>query len=246
VRKGLVLLLVFSIYVATGLFGLKFAPVSGFATLVWPPTGIAIAALWLTRSRVWPAIFQGAFTVNAVSGAGIPTALLIALGNTLEAVVAVALLRRWGFDPAFSRLRDVFSYLLSAGLLATTISATLGLLALHLEGAIPRQRAQATWLSWWLGDVMGALLIGTLVLTVSARVPGLGQLRVVLRRVRNPLFAAEVAALAVALVAPPLLVFGPLHRPLFGQDDFAIASRCPTWSFRRCSGARSGSASRAR
>src|SRR5436190_6132390 len=81
-----------SVYFATAKLGLSFSPISGFATVVWPPTGIALASLWLFGQRLWPGIFIGAFLVNLLTGASLGIAFGIALGNTLEAIVGVYLL----------------------------------------------------------------------------------------------------------------------------------------------------------
>src|SRR5262249_54846620 len=95
-------------YVILARIGLSFHAVSTFATLVWPPSGIALAALLLLGSRFWPAIMLGAFLANVWTGAPIPIAVAIAAGNTGEAVFAAwALQRIPGFRPRLDRLRDV-------------------------------------------------------------------------------------------------------------------------------------------
>src|SRR4051812_38113719 len=82
------LLTLMAVYVVVAKLGLTLAPVSRFATLVWPPTGIALAALMLGGYRLWPAIAVGAFVTNLWIGAPPWVALVIAAGNTAEAVVA--------------------------------------------------------------------------------------------------------------------------------------------------------------
>src|SRR5438445_5447074 len=82
------------LYVVAAQLGLAFDAVAGFATLVWPPTGIAIAALVLRGPALWPGILIGAFVANLLAGASVPVALGIAIGNTLEAVAGAWLLRR--------------------------------------------------------------------------------------------------------------------------------------------------------
>src|SRR5581483_7224183 len=79
--------LLFAIYVITGYFGLQLNAVSGFATLVWLPTGVSLAFLLLFGYRLWPVILCGAFVVNLLSGAPVWIAFSIAVGNTLEALV---------------------------------------------------------------------------------------------------------------------------------------------------------------
>jgi integral membrane sensor domain MASE1 len=97
-----------ALYLAAATFGLSLDAVSGYAAAVWPPTGIALAALILYGSGLWPAIAIGAFLVNWWVGAPVLVAAGMALGNTLEAVVgAVVLERVVGFRPSLARLQDV-------------------------------------------------------------------------------------------------------------------------------------------
>src|SRR3989442_4639881 len=88
---GMVLL--FVAYTVTARLGLRMDAVAGFATLVWPPTGIALAALILFGWRLWPGVFAGALCVNLLVGASLPAASRIAAGNTLEALAGALLLR---------------------------------------------------------------------------------------------------------------------------------------------------------
>src|SRR5262249_46848916 len=76
------------LYVATGKLGLSLGAVGGFATLVWAPTGVSLAALLVCGLRLWPGVALGAFLVNLWVGAPPAAALGIAVGNTLEALLA--------------------------------------------------------------------------------------------------------------------------------------------------------------
>src|SRR5688572_4799185 len=82
------------VYFGAARLGLRVGPVSGFATLVWPPTGIALAALLALGPRLWPGVLAGAFFANFAVGASPLVAWGIAAGNTLEALLALHLLRR--------------------------------------------------------------------------------------------------------------------------------------------------------
>lgn len=92
-RYAGIAVLLFVLYVLTALIGLQLAPVAGFATLVWPPTGIAIAFLLLFGRRYWPVVAVAAFVVNFWTGAPLLGAIGIGLGNAAEAALAVTLLR---------------------------------------------------------------------------------------------------------------------------------------------------------
>src|SRR5689334_19130056 len=97
VRRGVDYAVVFAAYVATARLGLSFDALAGIATTVWPPTGIALAALVLRGTALWPAVTLAAFVVNIPTGIPIWGAAIIAAGNTLEAVVGATLLRRMAF-----------------------------------------------------------------------------------------------------------------------------------------------------
>src|SRR6187549_1756797 len=84
-------------YLASAKLGLSMALVSRQVSPVWPPTGLALAAVLLLGHRVWPGIFAGALIANATAGEPLLTALAIAGGNTLEAVAGVWLVTRRPF-----------------------------------------------------------------------------------------------------------------------------------------------------
>jgi PAS domain S-box-containing protein len=147
------------VYVLGGKIGLLFASVHASATAVWPPTGIALAALLLLGRRAWPAVAVGAFVVNVTTAGSVATSLGIALGNTLEAWLGAWLVERWaGGLRAFDRPRDVFAFA-TAALPAAAVSASIGVGSLALAGYAPWGDVGAIWLTWALGDVAGALLV---------------------------------------------------------------------------------------
>src|SRR4029077_1430702 len=107
---GLALIGVFAvIYLIAGKIGLHLASLHASASPVWPPAGIALAAMLLLGYRAWPAIFVGAFLVNLTTAGHIPTSLAIATGNTLEALVGAWLVNRFaGSTNVFDRPQGVF------------------------------------------------------------------------------------------------------------------------------------------
>src|SRR5437588_12492827 len=148
------------LYVLAGKLGLSLAVVNSSTTAVWPPTGIAIAALLLFGVRLWPGVLLGAFLVNLSTTYGIGSSIGVAVGNTLEAVVAARLVGRFANGPrAFGRPYDVFKFAFLAGLLATNLSATIGTTTLGLFGLASWADFGPVWFTWWLGDLGGALLI---------------------------------------------------------------------------------------
>ncbi|MBI4271524.1 MAG: MASE1 domain-containing protein [Candidatus Rokubacteria bacterium] len=155
------LLVLAGVYVLAGKLGLVLTFVQAGVPALWPPTGIALAATLLRGYRVWPAILLGAFLVNATTAGSAWTSLGIAIGNTLEGLVGAFLLRRFANGQhAFDHARDALKFAALAGLLSTTVSATVGVTSLALGGYADWGRFGAIWLTWWLGDAAGALVVG--------------------------------------------------------------------------------------
>jgi signal transduction histidine kinase len=194
-------------YVVSAKLGLALDAVSGFATLVWPPTGIALAALLLFGFRLWPGVALGAFVANLWAGAPISVASGITTGNTLEALIGAYALGRLGFKPALDSVRDVIALIIPAALGSTLISATVGSTSLLLGGLVPGSEYWVTWRSWWLGDVMGALVVAPLLMTwrTPPRAPFLRS-RVL-----------EASALALCCVALGMFVFSD-WAPAFSSE----------------------------
>ena len=160
------LVLLATAYFVAGKFGLSLASVHTNVSPVWPPTGIALAAILILGYRLWPGIFLGALLTNLLTPVPAATAFGIAIGNTLETVIAARVLMAVGFRPSMERARDVFKFVVVAAV-CTTISATIGNLSLYLGGAATWANVGSFWLTWWLGDLTGAVTVVPLILTWS-------------------------------------------------------------------------------
>ena len=188
-----------AVYVVAARAGLMMDAVGGFATLVWPPSGLALAALLIFGRRLWPGILLGAFAANLLTGAPALVALGIAAGNTLEAVLAVYALRRIpGFEVSLGRVRDAVALIVFAAVLSTMVAATIGVTSLYFAGIVSSPRYAETWRAWWLGDLSGALLVAP-VLLVWASPP---------RQLGSPTRLLEASALGVLVIAASMLIFG--------------------------------------
>lgn len=184
-------------YAIAGRLGFTASAVHPVVSSAWPPSGIALAALLLMGLRFWPAITIGAFIVNVTGGIALFPAATIALGNTLEAVVAAWLLTNVaGFQPALQRLRDVFA-LAVLGAACTMISATIGTTALTLSGNTVGIHAATVWIAWFSGDTIGILILTTLILAWAGRV----------RPTVSPKKFAEAAALGLILLVVTVGLF---------------------------------------
>jgi signal transduction histidine kinase len=161
------LTLLFLIYFLTAKFGLSFNAVSGFATLVWLPTGISLSTLLLFGRRLWPAIFFGAFLVNLASGAPILAALSIGVGNTLEALTGAYLLGKLGFDKSLLKLKDALSLIFAGAVFSTLVSASIGTTSLYIFSNAVSDFPDylSTFSTWWIGDMLSVLVIVPLILS---------------------------------------------------------------------------------
>jgi len=152
------------VYFIAGKLGLKLAFLHVSASPVWPPAGIALAALLVLGYRTWPAIFLGAFLVNVTTAGNIATSLCIATGNTLEALCGAWLVNRFaGGTRVFDRAQDVFKFAFAA-MTSTVISPTLGVTGLALGGFAAWANYGAIWITWWMGDTTSDLVVAPLII----------------------------------------------------------------------------------
>ncbi len=144
--------------------GLKMAYVQINTSPVWPPTGIALAALLAFGYNLWPGVSLGVLLGSLLTGAPLDIALGMTLGNTLEALAGAFFLKRFvGFHNEIDRIQDVVGLVL-VSLFSTAISATIGTTTLMLTGGVG-QGYISIWLTWWIGDLLGALVVAPVLLT---------------------------------------------------------------------------------
>ena len=186
-----------AVYVVAGKLGLMMAPVSGFASLVWPPAGVSLAALVVGGYRLFPGIVIGAFATNLWAGAPPLVASGIAVGNTLAAIAGTFGLRSIpGFRGSLDRFKDVVYLAVIAGV-SSVISATVGVASLTLGGVISAADFAQTWRAWWAGDLLSALIVASALLAWIHGPPV----------VARPAVLAKVAVLGAILSACAVLVF---------------------------------------
>src|SRR5213592_2270619 len=158
-RLGLLLALGAAYFIA-GKLGLRLAFLNASATAVWPPTGIALVAFVLFGYGVWPAILVSAFLVNLTTAGSVATSIGIAAGNTLEGLTGAYLINRFARGPrAFERAPNVFKAAVLAGVVSTTVSATIGTTTISLGGFARWAEYGSIWLTWWLGDAVGDVVV---------------------------------------------------------------------------------------
>ncbi len=130
--------------------------------IVWLPTGVAVTGLWLMGLRMWPVVALGTLLHRLSAGYAFPSYLVGMLGNTLEAVTAVALLKRFDFRPDFRRLQDVIA-MVAAAVVAPFVSATIGRTAYLVQP--DHLTFFEGWAGWWRMNALGILVVAPLALS---------------------------------------------------------------------------------
>lgn len=198
-------------YFGSAKLGLTLAFTTASVTAVWPPTGIALAALVLGGRGLWPGVALGAFAANVTTDVPVYTAAGIAAGNTLEAVIGAALLERFDFRPTLRRLRDIFALVVLAGAISTAVSATIGIASLGVGDSLSGGAVSA-WRVWWLGDMGGDLLVASFLFVAFTHWP-----------YRDlPGRALEGVALLVGLVGVAVIVFSHEAPALYLTFPFLV------------------------
>ena len=193
---------------------------------IWPPSGIALAAVLLLGRGAVPGVLLGAFLFNASTPVPLWVSAAMAIGNTTEAVAGAFMLRRAGFRREIDRVRDVLALAGLGALVSTAISASVGVGSLWLSGILPDSQLRVGWAILWFGDASGMLTVAPLLLLARRQ-----------WRRPAPRELLEAAALAATLglivqsglTAPdarPVLVFPALvwAAVRFRQTGAALAS----------------------
>ena len=206
------LILVGFAYFALAYLGLRLASINPSATPIWPPTGLAIAAILLWGNRIAPAIFIAAFLINQLTAGSIFTSLAIAGGNTLEAVIAGYLVRHWAEgEQVFDTPTGIAKFTLIS-LAATMVSATIGVSSLTIAGYAEVSSFMSVWLTWWLGDLAGALVVAPVVVLWAKSEPAS----------LTPPQITGTGLTYLAAVAAGVIAFSPLLHQTPARDALAF------------------------
>lgn len=187
-----------AVYFGAAKLGLSLAFMNSSISAVWPPTGIALAAIVFWGYRMWPAIALGALFANSWTGIPLYATLGITVGNTGEALVGACLLREVAdFRPSLERVRDVIALLVFGGILSTMVAASVGVASLLAAGDVSSGQLWDSWRTWWLGDAGGDLLVAPAIMVAITHWPYR----------RAPGRVIEVIVLALALGGVSFFVF---------------------------------------
>lgn len=154
-----------AVYFAAAKLSLLLAIPPGYATSVWPPSGIALAATLLLGNHLWPGVWLGAALVNYTVNSSPVLAVMMGTGNALEALAGAALIRRYvGVPRRFEHGRDVVIFVAVAAV-SCTIAATVAVLSMTVVGSLSWPEFLPNWWTWWQGDVTGIIIVTPLILS---------------------------------------------------------------------------------
>lgn len=204
------------VYFVLAKIGLTLASINPSASAIWPATGFALAAALMWGYRVGPAVLVAAFAANVTNVESIYAAMAIALGNTLEALVAAWLINLWcDGREMFATTTGVAKFALVC-VSSTIISATVGVGSLILSGDVPTAFAM-TWVTWWLGDLAGALVIAPFVILWAA-----GNLHSFERTQWR-----EAGIIVAATITVGIIAFSPLIEQAGYRDPLGFLALAP-------------------
>ncbi|MGJ8653236.1 MAG: CHASE domain-containing protein [Opitutaceae bacterium] len=167
-------MLVIVLYVCFAQYGLLVSDIDHLISPIWPPFGLVIASVFLAHRKLLPGIFLGALAAQLIAGNYWTAALTISLGVTTSAIIAFFTLRLADkFKSLIGRALVPF-WIISVSLIAALISASFGTFALFtLELSIPDVPYESIWLTWWMGDATGALIIAPVIIHLRKFMPSI-------------------------------------------------------------------------
>ncbi len=157
------------IYFLIAVIVLQFAIVEGNVALLWPSSGFALAVVARFGMKYVIGVFIGAFVVSLYIGNIYLVSIAIAFGNTFEPLIALLILRQLSFSASLFSSYDYFS-LIFAGTFGAAISSVFGVLSLYLAGVVTNPELLLILVYWWLGNVLGVVLIAPFILLFNYKV----------------------------------------------------------------------------
>jgi PAS domain S-box-containing protein len=152
-------------YWAAAWIGFHYVTIGHSVSLVWPPAGLAFAALVLVGPRIWPGVTIGAFLAHVTTPVSLFAAAGIALGNTGEALLAALILRRVAGSRPHLEEPGHLRVLLVAAAVGALVAAMVGVAALHSTGALAPNQVLPALPTWWAGDMLGLLVFAPVCLS---------------------------------------------------------------------------------
>jgi PAS domain S-box-containing protein len=161
-------LLAFALIFATGALGFALPSWGGMLPLIILPSGVAVASMYRWGWRMWPAIFAAGLAIDLFEPMRQPLLAAIGVGIGLAGGAALSawILRRRGFDPSFSRAKDVPLFILAAAA-GMTLTPVFGYLGFFLAGVTTEASEPFNWLRWWSNTTAGVIVLAPILIAAS-------------------------------------------------------------------------------
>lgn len=164
------------VYFLFGYLGHTMAIPPGIATPVWPASGFSVAMVLLFGKKSWLGIFLGTFLVTIepiVYNQAVPMTYLIfwmsfsvGIGSLLQAIFAQWLINYTVANNIWKSANTFLLFSISTPLICI-VSSSIGVTSLYMTDVITLEYTTNTWITWWLGDTVGVLLITPLILLLQ-------------------------------------------------------------------------------
>ncbi len=178
---------------------------------LWPPAGIALAALLLYGQQLWIGVAIGALLVALSFNVPWSLAFSACFGNALQALVGAWLLRQFTVNLALRRVQDVLKFVVLAVIITPMVNATYATIHGYWIDYIPDEKVLSSWIVFWLGDGMGILVITPVLLawlTPDQRVQRSSQRLAKRRQALSTSWALEITLWLGLLLSMSWVVFG--------------------------------------
>jgi PAS domain S-box-containing protein len=182
------------------------------ATLLWPPTGFALALVLLRGYRIWPAILVGSLSPHLIAGRSLLESGSVAISTLLAAFAGTCLISRWSNGrQTFGTPANVAKFAIISFAPTTTISSTIAVAGFILTNKPVFSDSVVTWVTWWLADAAGTLVIAPVVV-LWAMMP-----------LRNFSTWSLLESVAVSIFVTMIGIVA--YSPLIGSNDVLLPHR---------------------
>ncbi len=223
------------LFLISGKFGLEVTSLYSGAGPVWAPAGIALASFLLFGYQVWPGVLVGAFIVNVGSVADIWASLGIALSNMLGGMVGAYMVGRYANGKeVFNQGASIINFAIVGAMLSAMVSATLGVVSLTLFRFSSWSNFGSLWMSWWLGDAVGDVVVAPFIVLwwttrpwwLNARQVGEGALALLILILLGQIvfgnwFGFDTRNYPIEILNIPVIIWAALR---FNQREIATGS----------------------
>jgi serine phosphatase RsbU (regulator of sigma subunit)/integral membrane sensor domain MASE1 len=158
-------------YVLAAQLGFFLAFLNTQVSPIWPPEGVAFAALALLGRKAIPGILIGAFAANLWNNPHLPTAILIAIGNTGSTLINLWILKKiTGEVDPLANMKNLLVFLFFATIPGSIFSALIGVGSLFSFGFVPADGFWNVFFTWFAGEMQGFIIVAPFLLSIMKKV----------------------------------------------------------------------------